>query len=262
MQVAAISRDETILHIPGWSINGVTGESMLWRGRQTIGNALARDEFEGGFYRRGAVVSMVIKHPGRLGDNAVDRLKGMFSSRYAGSRNAHQTPVLEEGASLEKVSPTLQELQFEEAQQRTRTEIAVMFRMPPSLLAGTTGDSLTYATVEANMIQFVQNTVQPWTTTIEAALAADAGVFPFQSWFPEFVLDGLLRADSNARSQFYRALTAVGAITPNEIRDRENMSPLDGGDEPMKNAAANDFEPAADTVTDTAAPAADITAAA
>jgi phage portal protein BeeE len=58
--------DEQILHIPGWSVNGLTGESMVYRGRQTIGNAIAREEFEGSFYRRGAVLSLVIKHPGTL----------------------------------------------------------------------------------------------------------------------------------------------------------------------------------------------------
>jgi HK97 family phage portal protein len=230
--------DEQILHIPGWSVNGLTGESMVYRGRQTIGNAIAREEFEGSFYRRGAVLSLVIKHPGTLkparGRPAQRHVLGAL--RRLG--NAHGTPVLEEGATLEKVSPTLQELQFEEAQQRSRTEIAVMFRLPPAFLGGTTGDSLTYATVESNMIQFAQHTIQPYTTMIESAVAADTGIFPFQSWFPEFVLDGLLRADSNARAQFYRALTACGAIVPNEIRDRENMPPRDGGDEPLKAATS------------------------
>ncbi len=224
--------EDQLLHISGWSVNGITGESLLHRGRQTIGNALAREEFEGAFYKRGAIFSGIIEYPGQLKtDAAVDRLKGLFKSRYEGSKKAFGTPVLEEGAVFKPNQMSLVDLAFEEAQQRSRTEIAVMFRLPPSFLGGTTGDSLTYATVESNMIQFVQHTIAPWTNMIAVALAGDPGLFPFQSWFPEFVLEGLLRADSKARAEFYKTLTEVGAILPNEIRGRENLAPLDGGDE-------------------------------
>jgi len=221
---------ESILHISGWSLNGLAGESILQYGRQTIGTALAREEFEGAFYKNGAVLQQVIEYPGQLNDTAVERLSAIFKARYVGSKNAHKTPVLEEGAKLNTIGSNLVDLDFEAAQQRSRTEIAVMFRLPPAFLAGTTGDSLTYATVESNMIQLVQHGIAPWTNTIESALSADRGIFPFASWFPEFVLEGLLRADSKARADFYESLARVNAITPNEIRARENMPPLPDGD--------------------------------
>lgn len=222
--------DEDLLHIFGWSTNGLTGESVLYRGRNTIGNAIAREEFEGGFYKRGTVLSLVVKHPGTLKDAGIQRLKGMFQSLYGGSANAHGTPVLEEGATVESVSPTLRDLQFEEAQQRSRTDIAVMFHVPPAFLGGSTGDSLTYSTIESNMTQYVEQAVAPITNTIEQSLAADPGVFPFPSWFPEFALDGLLRADSQSRANFYNIMHRIGAMTSNEIRGKENLPPKSGGE--------------------------------
>jgi HK97 family phage portal protein len=233
--------DETMLHIVGWSVNGLVGESTLFRGRQTIGNAIAREEFEGSFFRRGATLASVIEHPGRLGDNAAKRLRDYFSDRYGGSRNAFKTPVLEEGAKIHPVAPNLVDLDFERAQARTRTEVAIMFNLPPSFLGGTTGDSLTYATVESNMIQFVQHAVAPHTSTIAKALASDPGLFPFQSWYPEFTIEGLLKADSKARADFYKIMHEIGALELNEIRAMENRPPLE--DEPEKPSVLPELQP-------------------
>jgi len=219
--------DERMLHIPGWSTNGLTGESILYRGRQTIGNAIAREEFEGSFYKRGAVLAAVIQHPGRLGDTGAKRLRDYFAKWYGGSGRAHGTPVLEEGAELKTVGSNLVDLEFEAAQTRTRTEVAVMFNIPPSFLGGSTGDSLTYATVEANMVQLMQHAISPLTSTIQSALSADPSLFPFPTWFTEFTLDGMLRGDSASRSAFYKVMHDIGALTTNEIRAMENKPPLD-----------------------------------
>jgi len=219
--------EERMLHITGWSLDGLTGESILWRGRNTIGNAIAREEFEGNFFRRGATLASVIEHPGRLGDTAAKRLRDYFAERYGGGKNAHKTPVLEEGATLRTVSPNLVDLDFEAAQIRTRTEIAVMLGIPPSFLGGSTGDSLTYATVEANMIQFMQHAIAPITSAIEHAVSADPSLFPFASWFGEFDLNGMLRGDSTSRAAFYKTMSEIGALTVDEIRAMENRPPLD-----------------------------------
>jgi len=45
-------------------------------------------------------------------------------------------------------------------------------------------------------------------------------------------LEGLLRADSAGRARFYQQMTAIGAMTINEVRALENMPPVDGGDVP------------------------------
>jgi phage portal protein BeeE len=41
---------------------------------------------------------------------------------------------------------------------------------------------------------------------------------------------GLLRGDMAARSAFYNQLVNLGALSPNEVRDLEDMNPRDGGD--------------------------------
>ena len=45
-----------------------------------------------------------------------------------------------------------------------------------------------------------------------------------------FNLDGLLRGDIAARSSYYTTMRNVLAMSPNEIRIKENMNPFEGGD--------------------------------
>ncbi|WP_430914075.1 phage portal protein [Methylobacterium sp. sgz302541] len=50
-------------------------------------------------------------------------------------------------------------------------------------------------------------------------------------FFPEFNVEGLMRADSKGRAELYRAEVTNALSTPNEIRARENKPPLPGGDQ-------------------------------
>lgn len=221
--------DETMLHVTSWSMDGLMGMSVL-QCRASIGAALARDEFEGSFYKRGVMPSLLVQHPGEIGEEGVKNVKNSIDAAHAGAAKGHGTIVLEEGATAERLTMPLRDLEFVASQQLTRTDIAVLLKIPPAYLGGTTGDSLTYATVESNQIQFVQNALAPWTNAIAKSVSSDPSIFPFRSWYAEHVLEGMMRADAKSRGEFYKLLDEVDAITVNEIRASENKPPLPGGD--------------------------------
>ena len=122
-------------------------------------------------------------------------------------------------------------MEFVASQQLSKTTIANIFHLPPSYIGGAVGDSLTYQTVEGNRIQFATQAITPLTVNIQKFVGADRGIFPFPSWYPEFALAALMRGDSQSRADYYQKLSAVGAITPNEIRGLENMPPITGGNQ-------------------------------
>ena len=214
-----------VLHIFGMSMDGITGESVI-RCKASLGAAIARDEFEGSFYARGANLAGVLEHPNKLSQDAARNLAGSFESLYGGSAKAHKTPVLEEGLVFKQVGSPLRDLMFVESQQISRTDIATMFGLPPSYLGGSTGDSLTYATVEGNQIQFATQAIAPRTTTIAKALTWDAGILPQNIFDCEFTLEAMMRGDAAARASFYKAMSEIKAIHPDEIRERENLPKL------------------------------------
>ena len=62
----------------------------------------------------------------------------------------------------------------------TLSQIALMFGLPPGMLGGPTGDTLTYSTNEMRMLELYQLTLLPWIGRIEAVLNAQlpAGTKP------------------------------------------------------------------------------------
>ena len=48
-----------------------------------------------------------------------------------------------------------------------------------------------------------------------------------KTFFFEFLVDALLRGDSASRAAFYKELFYLGSLSPNDIREKENMNPID-----------------------------------
>lgn len=222
--------DEDVLHILDLSTNGIIGMSRIATCREGIGKALAREAFEASFHRRGGTVRGVVEHPGKLKNTRP--LRESWNEIYGGSTNANQVAVLEEGATFKTVQMPLADMQFVESAKLSASEIAVLFNAPPSRYGGSTGDSLTYETVEANAVQWATQAVTPVATAIQEALEHDPRIFPFKAWWPEFDLKGLLRGDSKSRADYYTALDGVGAIHPLEIRHEEGLGPWPAGEVP------------------------------
>jgi HK97 family phage portal protein len=231
------SEDE-VLHILGFSIDGLLGMSPIAQLRDPLGAALARDRFEGGFYARGGTLPGTLTHPSELSHDAQKRLKADFKAVLKSGEWA----VLEEGMTANQLSMPLADMEFVASKQMSRTDIALIFHLPPAYLGGSTGDSLTYSNVEQNKIQFADFAIAPPTSAIAKSLAADPGIFPQQVFFPEFELKALARADMKTRAAFYKDLAAVNAIQVNEIRGLENMEPVDGGDN-LEKALAQEANP-------------------
>lgn len=228
--------DDRVLHLFGYSPDGICGLSPITQARQQLGLAKARERFEAEVYGQRPFISGWIEHPGQVKDTV--KLSESWRARFGGGdrgirgkSDRHGTPVLEEGAHFNAHTAPLADMEFVASQQLSKTTIANLFHLPPSYIGGSVGDSLTYQTVEGNRIQFATQAITPLTVNMQKWLGSDRGIFPFPSWYPEFSLEALMRGDSQARADYYTKMSAVNAITPNEIRGLENMPPLPGGNQ-------------------------------
>jgi HK97 family phage portal protein len=217
---------DEVLHVFGMSLDGIVGLSVVQYQRSALGAALARDEFEGTFYNHGANLSGVLKHPNRLSKDAVDNLKASFAALYGGSGNAHKVPVLEEGMDFVTIGSPMKDLEFVASQNMTRSDVAVMFHLPPNVLGGSSGESLTYTTVESNGIHLAMYAIAPVAGAIAKALSNDPGVLPQNVFEAEFELKALMRADAATRAAFYKTMHDMQAMTDDEIRREENLPAL------------------------------------
>jgi HK97 family phage portal protein len=222
--------DDRILHGFGLSKNGLIGMSRIQQAREMLGVAKGRKRWEGEVYQR-PFISGVVKTPMPIKDGGV-KLRESWKNIYGqGSKDRGGIAVLEEGAEYQQISAPLEDMQFVENAQLSKTEIAVLFKLPPSMLGGSTGDSLTYATVEGNKIQLATSAIAPVANSIAQFLSHDFGLFPFQSWYCEFVMEGMLRGDSAARADYWSKMKPVLNLDPEYIAARENI-PLTAVKEP------------------------------
>lgn len=214
---------EQVLHIMGFSLDGLIGCSRIAYCRDAIGTALGRARYEGEFYAQGATFPGVIEYPGRLGEQGVKNLAAAMAGKHHGPGQRHKTPVLEEGASFKPVGMSLADMQFVEGAQLSRSDIATMFNLPAAYLNASSGDSLTYATTESNQIQFAQQAIMPLTNRIARALSSDPSILPQNVMYAEFTLEGLLRADMKTRAEYWASMKTTLGLSPEFIASRENI---------------------------------------
>lgn len=214
---------EEVLHIIGFSLDGIVGCSRIAYCRETLGTALGRHRFEAEFYAQGGQFRGVIEYPGRLGEKGTANLGNAMQNKHAGPGQRHKVPVLEEGATFKTTGMSLEDMQFMENAQLSRSDIATMFNLPASYLNASSGDSLTYATTESNQIQFAQMAVAPITNRIGRAISTDPEILPLNVMYAEFVLEGLLRADMKTRAEYWGMMKATLGLDPEYIAARENI---------------------------------------
>jgi hypothetical protein len=126
-----------------------------------------------------------------------------------------------------------EDAQFLETRKFQVLEVARLFRIPPHKIGDYSHSHL--SNIEAANLDYLQTTILPWCLSIEQEL--NRKLFTEaerrQGYFVCHDTSVLLRADSKTRGDMYRTLRELGAITPNEIREREGLNPIaseDGGD--------------------------------
>lgn len=221
---------DSILHIAGLGGDGIVGYSLIRLAREAIGLGLATQQFGATVFANGAVPGIVLRHPQELSDKAYNRLKESWDATHGGLENAHKAAILEEGVSIEKIGIPPEDAQFLETRRFQIEEIARILRIPPHLMA-MTDKAATYASVEQFAIQFVRDAVRPWLKRWEAALALQL-LTPTEraDHYIEFLVDDLLRGDTQTRYQAYATARQWGWMSANDIRRLENMDPVTGGD--------------------------------
>jgi hypothetical protein len=87
--------------------------------------------------------------------------------------------------------------------------------------------------IEQMSIGFVTYTLMPWLSRWQQAISRDLILAP-DSYFAEFLVAGLLKGDVGSRYNAYNIGRNGGWLSVNEIRQKENMNPIAGGDEYLR----------------------------
>lgn len=223
-----LPQDE-VLHLVGLTLDGVRGVSPIAYARETIGLALAMEDHGATTFRNGARVSGVLKHPQKLGPEAVANLKAGLEAFRAGGDQDGKHLILEEGMDYARIAMTAEDAQWIESRKFSRTDIAMFFGVPPHMI-GDTEKSTSWGTgIEQQSIGFVAYTLEDHLTMWEEAIDRDL-IGADDLLYARFNRAALVKGDIKARWEAYVKGLQWGVYSPNEIRALEDQNPRDGGD--------------------------------
>jgi len=214
-----LARD--MIHIKGPGADGLVGYSIAQIAAESLGLSLAAQEYGASFFGNSAIPSGILKHPQKLSPEGQRFLKESWQAREAQS-----VAVLEEGMSWEQITIPPEQAQFLETRIFQVLEVCRWFRMPPHMV-GHLADAK-YANIEQQAIDYVVGTLTPWLVRGEQEI--NRKLLRGTPFYVKHDVRGLLRGDQAARAEYYKALFAVGAYSPNDIRELEDMNPVDGSD--------------------------------
>ena len=218
-----------VVHFRALASNGIKGLSPIAAARESIALGLAAQEYGARFFSQDSNPGGYLAHPGKLGDPARENIKKSWEEAHTGLTQAHRVAVLEEGLTWNQTSINPEDAQFLETRKFQISDIARIFRVPAHLIGDL--ERATFSNIEQLGIDFLTHTLRPWLIRLESQIARSVILPSEQSrYFPEFLVDAFLRGDSKTRWEVYQTGLQNGVLSPNEVRDRENMNPRDGGD--------------------------------
>lgn len=232
--------------IPSWPV----GLSPVSYASQAIGLGLAAEQFGADWFGNGGHPTGILKTDQQVDKNQSDTAKTRWRQALAEDGGL---AVLGSGLEYQAVQIAPEESQFLETTKANVATICRFFRVPPEMVGGEAGNSLTYANVEQRSLDFLTYTLQPWLVKLEEALTALTSA----PTCVRFDVDELLRVDAKTRAEISVMRTRAGEQTQNEARARENLEPLPEGDRlnwPPFRVTPDPAEPDADD-TDHAGPA-------
>ena len=225
-------RDE-MFHVPGMSFNGLVGFSMITIAREAIGMGLAAETFGSRYFGEGTHPSGLLSLPAEvdLGENE-EKYRDAIRSQYSGLGKSHTLMVLQNGEEYKPLTIPARDSQFLETRDHQKVEICGMYHVPPHKIA-LHGQNSNYNNLEQENSSYVDSCLMHWLVRWEQCISHQLLTEKERrsGLFVEFLVDGLLRGDSQARADFYMKMFQTGSMSPNDIREKENQNPIDGGDE-------------------------------
>jgi len=228
-----------VFHLPNFHTkDGIVGQGVVGYGREVLGIQIAADGMASGLFHNSGIPSGLLLHPGKLSDEAYKRLKESWAEQQGGRRTGG-TALLEEDIKYQPLNMDPEALQFIQSRQFGVLEIARFLGVPPTKLFDVT--AATYSNVENANLEVATDTLDSWATNLE--MEADVKILNnrYGGRFTDIDLYSIFRGDMKTRSDYFKAMMSIGALTPNQIRAREGLSPYSEGDNYY--IATNNFTP-------------------
>ena len=220
---------DDLLHFKIMSADGMVGQSPVDVCANSISWGLGLEQYGNSYFRNGAKVSGVLQTDRALSTEAIDRLRNSFEFNYSKIGDSNKTLILEEGLKFNTISLSNEASQFLASRQFSIEEIARIFNIPPHLLRDLSKSS--FNNIQEQSREFVQYSLMPYLVMMESEMSNKLfKQSEIKKLKVEFNTNALLRGNPKERADYYRTMLNIGAMSINEIRQKENLNVVEDGD--------------------------------
>lgn len=218
-----------VFYVHGLGGDGLRGYSVVELAANSIGLGLATEHYGGKYFSNGSAPAGALTHPGNLSPEARKRMADDWENIHRGIDRAHRVAILEEGVSWQAVGLPNDAAQFLETRKLQVTEMSRWLRLPPHKIGDL--ERATFSNIEQQQLDYVSSALNSWLIRWEQAVLTQLLLPSERSrFFAEHLVDALLRGDTVNRYQAYAVGRQWGWLSANDVREKENLNPVDGGD--------------------------------
>ena len=225
-------RQQDMLYIPGMSLNGVAGLSVIGYQRESIGLGMAAAEMSGSFYKNGCWGGGFIqrdpdKVAGKLSPDAAQLMISDINKQIQGSKKSFGLALLREGMTYQGIDIPLKDAELLASRKFQRIEICGIFDVPPSKIHDLTDGK--YNKVEQQDTGWAKDSLLPWAKRFETAIRAQ--LLPEGNLYVKHNLAGLMRGDLTSQMEAFSKGRQWGIYSINDVRQMLDLNPIANGDD-------------------------------
>ena len=218
---------DEVVSIPTYiTKDGIKGVSLARLAAEQIGLSVDLERFYRSMLTNGNHQLGHVEVPeGRMRPDELEALRAAVDAKR-GVSEAGKAPIFGYGAKWVTDQQTMKDASVIEQQRWVLHQVCRACNVPPWKVYDT--ESATYSGGQQQRIDYVTDTVVPDVRSIELALQPVLESCGLRGAQVKFKLHGLMRGDDSTRTQYYRELSYLGAMTREDVRDLEDFEPIEG----------------------------------
>ena len=229
----ALLTQKDVFCVRGETSDGKRPVSPIWILNKSLYLAIQAEKFGSKFFSNNASPAGILETDGILKPQQIKEIKNSWYESNSGE-NINSVSILTAGLKFKPVTVTAEAAQFLQTRNFQRSEICAAFRVP-LFMVGDNSTSNWGTGIEQQTMGFITFTLGNWMTRIQESVERDLlSRSEEDTYYCEFLTEALLKGDLTTRVNCYK--TALGGnqmpgyMTINEVRVRENLPPVNGGD--------------------------------
>lgn len=215
---------------------GVSGVSFARLAAENVGLSVDLEQFYSRLLRNGSHFPGYFETDDDLENNEKEAIAASMKAA-SGVVEAGTVRIFDKGLKYRQNPMTMGDINLVDQQTWVLQQCCRVLGVPPSAVYENSRS--TYSNVETMELQFARTTLTNEASSIEGALqpVLDAMEQRFPGCYAKFDLNGYMRGDYKSRMEGYRTGVYAGFFTRAEVREWEDLPPIEGLDEPLQPTA-------------------------